>query len=146
VFGGDLRAAAEQVLRANDSGRYTLPSRTTYPHQWNWDSSLIALGWAELDAGRAWTELETLAGARDAQGMIPHIAFRRGGLPRLTGRYLPGPRWWGKRTSADGRRISGITQPPLAATCMRLVFERSPDERRARPARPPPRLAPLPAR
>jgi glycogen debranching enzyme len=132
VFGGDLKAAAEQVLRANDTGRYTLPSRTTYPHQWNWDSALIALGWAELDADRAWTELETLAGARDAQGMIPHIAFRRGGLPRLSGRYLPGPRWWGRRTSADGRRISGITQPPLAATCMRLLFERSPDERRAR--------------
>jgi hypothetical protein len=64
--------------------------------------------------------------------MIPHIAFRKGLLPMLPGRYLPGPRWWGRRTSADDRRISGITQPPLAATCMRLVFERSPDERRAR--------------
>jgi mannosylglycerate hydrolase len=132
VFAGDLRAAAEQVLRANDTGRYTLPSRTTYPHQWNWDSALITLGWAELDPGRAWTELEALAGARDGQGMLPHIAFRKGLLPMLPGRYLPGPRWWGRRTSADGRRISGITQPPLAATCMRLLFERSPDEPRAR--------------
>ncbi len=130
--GSDLKAAATNVLRANDSGRYTLPSRTLYPHQWNWDSALASLGWAELDPARAWTELESLAGARDAQGMIPHIAFRPGVLPRLTSRYLPGPRWWGKRLSADGRRISGITQPPLAATCMRLVFERSPDERRAR--------------
>jgi hypothetical protein len=34
--------------------------------------------------------------------------------------------------SADGRRISGITQPPLAATCARLLFERHPDEPRAR--------------
>jgi hypothetical protein len=40
------------VLRGNDSGRYTLPSRSTYPHQWNWDSALAALGWAELDPGR----------------------------------------------------------------------------------------------
>jgi hypothetical protein len=130
--GSDLNTAATSVLRANDSGRYTLPSRTTYPHQWNWDSALIALGWAELDPARAWTELEALAGARDAQGMIPHIAFRKGLMPMLPGRYLPGPRWWGRRTGADGRRISGITQPPLAATCMRLVFERHPDERRAR--------------
>ena len=130
--GNDLKAAAASVLRANDTGRYTLPSRSLYPHQWNWDSALASLGWAELDASRAWTELESLAGARDAQGMIPHIAFRRGVLPRLTARYLPGPRWWGRRVSADGRRISGITQPPLAATCMRLVFERCPDERRAR--------------
>jgi Glycosyl hydrolase family 63 C-terminal domain len=32
----------------------------------------------------------------------------------------------------DGRRVSGITQPPLAATCMRLLFDDHPDERRAR--------------
>jgi hypothetical protein len=128
-----MRSTAANVLRGNDSGRYTLPSRTTYPHQWNWDSALAALGWAELDPARAWTELEALTGARDRQGMVPHIAFRRGSPLRLTGRYLPGPRWWGRRVSADGRRISGVTQPPLAATCMRLLFDDHPDERRARP-------------
>jgi hypothetical protein len=128
----DLRTSAACVLRANDTGRYTLPSRTTYPHQWNWDSALAALGWAELDPARAWTELESLVAARDARGMVPHIAFHPGVLPRLTARYLPGPRWWGRRFGLDGRRISGITQPPIAATCMRLLFERHPDERRAR--------------
>src|SRR5918997_341834 len=141
----DLRTTAENVLRENDNGGYTVPSRATYPHQWNWDSALAALGWAELDAGRAWTELETLAGARDRQGMFPHIAFHtrvsdrlglrlRGALTlvaRPYARYLPGPVWWGRRLSADGRRISGITQPPLAATCSRLLFERDPNERRA---------------
>jgi mannosylglycerate hydrolase len=131
-MGSRVMAAATDVLRANDTGRYTLPSRTIYPHQWNWDSALAALGWAELDPARAWTELESLAGARDASGMIPHIAFRSGVLPRLKARYLPGPRWWGRRTSADGRRISGITQPPVAAISMRLLFERHPDENRAR--------------
>jgi len=45
--GSDLKAAATNVLRANDSGRYTLPSRTLYPHQWNWDSALASLGWAD---------------------------------------------------------------------------------------------------
>jgi hypothetical protein len=63
--------------------------------------------------------------------MFPHIAFQ----PRLrvfTVRYVPGARWWGRRTGADGRRISGITQPPVAATCLRLLFDRHPDERRAR--------------
>jgi hypothetical protein len=156
-----LRLSAENVLRGNDNGGYTVPSRTTYPHQWNWDSALAALGWAELDPARAWTELETLAGARDVHGMIPHIAFHsrvpdrmkaslrtrpsralaeqegrvRGLLTTMArpyARYLPGPRWWGKRLSADGRRISGITQPPLAASCARLLFEQHPDERRAR--------------
>jgi Glycosyl hydrolase family 63 C-terminal domain len=142
----DLRVSAENVLRHNDNGGYTVPSRATYPHQWNWDSALAALGWAELDAARAWREFETLAGARDGEGMIPHIAFHtrvpdqvngrlRGALTTVArpyARYLPGPRWWGRRLSADGRRISGITQPPLAATCARLLFERHPDEPRAR--------------
>lgn len=142
----ELRGPAEAVLRANDAGRYTVPSRLTYPHQWNWDSALIALGWGELDPRRAWTELETLVNARDRRGMVPHIAFHtrlpdrlggtvRGLLTRIARprpRYLPGPRWWGVRTGSDGRRISGITQPPVAATCARLLFERHPDETRAR--------------
>jgi hypothetical protein len=141
-----LGPSAAAVLRANDAGPYTVPSRTTYPHQWNWDSALCALGWAELDPPRAWAELESLASAREATGMVPHIAFHsrlpdllngrlRGLLTRVAApraRYLPGPRWWGKRTGLDGRRISAITQPPLAAICMRLLFERHPDERRAR--------------
>jgi hypothetical protein len=131
VLAGDLRAAATNVLRGNDSGSYTVPSRSIYPHQWNWDSALAALGWAELDPWRAWTELETLAGARDPGGMLPHIAFQRR-LRVLTVRYVPGARWWGRRVSADGRRISGITQPPVAASCLRLLFEDHPDERRAR--------------
>jgi mannosylglycerate hydrolase len=131
VFAGDLRAAATNVLRANDSGSYTVPSRSIYPHEWNWDSALAALGWAELDPARAWTELETLAGARDARGMLPHIAFQRR-LRVFSVRYVPGARWWGSRLSADGRRISGITQPPVAATCLRLLFEEHPDKRRAR--------------
>jgi Glycosyl hydrolase family 63 C-terminal domain len=141
-----LPAEAERVLRLNDNGGYTVPSRSTYPHQWNWDSALASLGWAELDPARAWRELETLAGARDPQGMIPHIAFSTRGPDRVNGwlrgaltlvarpyaRYLPGPRWWGRRVGWDGRRISGITQPPLAASCARLLFERHPDEPRAR--------------
>jgi hypothetical protein len=142
----DLRTSAANVLRGNDNGGYTVPSRATYPHQWNWDSALAALGWAELDPARAWRELETLAGARDRHGMIPHIAFHSRVPDRVNGRlrsvltmvarpyarYLPGPRWWGRRVSADGRRISGISQPPVAATCARLLFERHPDEARAR--------------
>jgi hypothetical protein len=37
----DPRMSAENVLRGNDNGGYTVPSRATYPHQWNWDSALI---------------------------------------------------------------------------------------------------------
>src|SRR3954454_17903080 len=83
-----LSATAAEVLTENDTGRYTVPSRLTYPHQWNWDSALAALGWLELDPERAWTELETLAGARDRRGMVPHIAFRT----RVSD-HLPDVRW-----------------------------------------------------
>jgi hypothetical protein len=127
-------------------GRYTVPSPITYPHQWNWDSAFCALGWARIAPPRAWKELETLARARDAQGMIRHVAFtpllssRRGGraglalarIPAPYPRYMPGPSWWGRRHGRDGRRISAITQPPLAATCLRLLYEEHPDEARAR--------------
>src|SRR5919106_6549713 len=84
--GGALRDAAASLLRANDRGGYTVPSRLTYPHQWNWDSALSALGWAELDPARAWTELETLASARDENGMVPHIAFHTRVPDRVNGR------------------------------------------------------------
>ena len=138
----ELRARAAAVLRADDAGTYTVPSKLTYPHQWNWDSALAALGWAELDPPRAFLELETLMGGQYRDGLVPHIAFRpalsapigtpaRLQLPNGRG-YLPGPAWWGRRSGADGRRISGITQPPLAATCLRLLFERTPVEPRAR--------------
>ena len=117
---------AAEVLRRNDVGEYTLPSRSQYPHMWNWDSAFCALGWAALDADRAWTELESLLAAQDAEGLVPSIAYR----PGATG-YAPKPEWWG-RTGGDGRAITAISQPPVAATCLRLLHERRPDEQRAR--------------
>jgi Glycosyl hydrolase family 63 C-terminal domain len=142
----EVRDSAAAVLRHNDAGGYTIPSRATYPHQWNWDSALCALGWAKIDSARAWTELETLLEARDREGMVPHIAFRSRVPSRLDGRvrsllttiaapyarYLPGPVWWGVRHGRDGRRISAITQPAVAATSLRLLFEEHPNEARAR--------------
>jgi hypothetical protein len=40
----DPRANAEAVLRGNDNGGYTVPSRATYPHQWNWEVSGVDSG------------------------------------------------------------------------------------------------------
>lgn len=123
----ELAERAREVLRANDEGGYTVPSRKLYPHQWNWDSALIALGWATFAPERAWRELDSLAGAADRTGMIPHIAFSPKPL-----HYQPSPEWWGGRRGRDGRFISGITQNPVAAICLRLLMDRCPDEQRAR--------------
>lgn len=125
---GALRSDAQRVLVANSCDGYTKPSLSQYPHQWNWDSALNALGWVEISPERAYLELERLAGAQSPSGYLPHIAFDADSCD-----YFPGPEWWGRLKGADGRAISGITQPPVAATCLRLIFSRYPDPDRARP-------------
>ncbi len=115
----DLRERAVTVLRANDRGGYTVPAAGLYPFQWNWDSCLVALGWACFDEARAWREIETLFAAQWPDGMVPHIVFHRDDPG-----YFPGPGVW-----ATGREpaSSGITQPPVAASCVRWMLERARD-------------------
>jgi hypothetical protein len=121
------REAAE-ILRGNDRGGYTVPTQGLYPFQWNWDSCLVALGWARLDEDRAWTEIETLLGAQWPDGMVPHIVFHRPDPG-----YFPGPERWGTGRAPP---TSGITQPPVAASCVRRILAGASDgamaERRAR--------------
>ena len=122
-----------ELLRANrvetPAGGYTRPTTVDlYPHQWNWDSAFAALGWAAADPALAYGELASLAGMQGSDGMIPHLAYS----PEPE-QYFPSARWWPPRWSSDGRKISGISQPPVAATCLRLVYERHPDADRAAP-------------
>lgn len=118
----ELRGRGEALLRANDRGGYTVPAASLYPHQWNWDSAFIAIGWRHIDPRRAAQELAMLLRGQWADGLIPHIIFRS------EGRYEPGPQTWqtiaapGAPTSAA---VSSITQPPVAATAARKVLERS---------------------
>jgi hypothetical protein len=121
---------AADVLRANSvpAFAYTRPTPDgLYPHQWNWDSAFAALGWSTVDPHRAYAELARLLAAQGGDGLVPHIAFS----PRPE-HYFPGAGWWPSRHGGDGRRISSISQPPVAATCLRLLFERHPDEGAAR--------------
>jgi alpha,alpha-trehalase len=114
-----LDAGARQILTANDRGGYTVPTSGLYPFQWNWDSCLVALGWAVFDEARAWQEIESLFGAQWDDGMLPHIVFHRPDPG-----YFPGPEIWrSERTPAT----SGITQPPVAASCVRRLLERARD-------------------
>jgi hypothetical protein len=124
----------EVVLRGNDrDGHHTIPAAGLYPHQWNWDSAFIALGWAALgEEDRAWRELESLLAGQDpTDGLVAHIAFD----PAATS-YEPGPRWWSGRVGGDGRRISDISQPPVAATIIRVLSDSGADLERARPLLP----------
>jgi hypothetical protein len=57
----DLEHRAREILSANDRGNYTVPTSSgLYPAQWNWDSCLVALGFAQYDLPRAWQEVATL--------------------------------------------------------------------------------------
>ena len=120
----DLIERCKEVLRANDHGSYTVPAPDLYPHQWNWDSSFIALGWATFDEARAWLELETLLSAQWRDGMVPHIVFHQ-----ESGDYFPGPSVWGVPESRSGEvASSGITQPPVLATALRQLLENTKDK------------------
>ncbi len=115
---------AQQTLRDNDRGGYTLPTAGLYPFQWNWDASVTALGWASFEPARALEELDWLLrgqwGPQDFgggnDGLIAHITFHT-----HADSYFPGPQEWG--TQALRLRTSSISQPPLHATLLRWMLD-----------------------
>src|SRR5689334_23174080 len=110
----ELIAAARKVLEGNDLGGSTKPSPNLYPHQWNWDSCFIAIGWSHMDTQRAAQEIRSLLKGQWRNGFVPQIVFN----PEATG-YFPGPDVWQSERSPDAPaevRTSGISQPPVMAS------------------------------
>jgi hypothetical protein len=114
-----LRAQAIVIIRENDRGAYTIPTKGLYPYQWNWDSCFTALGFSHFDHERAWVELETLFAHQWPDGMVPHIIFHV-----FDPGYFPGPEVW--RTGRP-TPTSGITQNPVAGLALRRLYERAAD-------------------
>jgi len=112
-----LTDAAIEILRENDRGTYTVPTKGLYPFQWNWDSCLTALGQRHFDESRAWLEMETLFDHQWPCGMVPHIVFHQ-----MDDGYFPGPDVW-----ATGRPVptSGITQPAVAGFALKRLYDRA---------------------
>ena len=115
---------AAEVLRENDHGTYTVPTKGLYPFQWNWDSCLTALGQAQIDEARAWTEIETLFEHQWPCGMVPHIVFHK-----PDDGYFPGPDVWQTNRPVP---TSGITQPAVAGFAVLRLFERARDKELAK--------------
>lgn len=115
MFDQKLDADARAILKNNDRDGYTVPNGRVYPFQWNWDSAFVALGFNSFDRNRAWTEIETLFSAQWDDGFLPHIVFWQDDPG-----YFPGPSVW-----ATGKTpvTSGITQPPVAATMVRMLWD-----------------------
>lgn len=110
----NLIEKAKKVLNTNWLGNSTKPSPHLYPHQWNWDSGFIAIGYARYDQERAQRELSALFKGQWKNGMLPQIIFNRNSL----GGYFPEPDFWQCERSPNYPRnilTSGITMPPVHA-------------------------------
>jgi hypothetical protein len=112
---------AISVLRSNDTGVFTKPGPHQYPHQWNWDSALIALGLSHFDLPRAQAEIRSLLSGQWQDGMVPSVVYHS-----IPSDYFPNPEFWQIENSpkAPGVPTTGITQPPLLATVVRLIHDR----------------------
>lgn len=73
-----LLARVRATLRGNDTGAFIKPSPGQYPHQWNWDSAVIALGLSHFDPARAWAEVVSLLASQWRDGMVPHVIYHHG--------------------------------------------------------------------
>jgi glycogen debranching enzyme len=119
----ELHKLAKKVLAENWCGTYTKPSGQLYPHQWNWDSGFIAIGYAHYDLDKARQELRSLFRAQWRNGMLPHIVFNPAEAD-----YFPGPEFWqASRSPAAPKDVrgSGITQPPIHAIAALQIYRHS---------------------
>jgi glycogen debranching enzyme len=116
---------ARTTLTANDVGDFVKPGRYQYPHQWNWDAALVAMGLSHFDEARARKEVRSLLRGQWLDGMIPHVVYHNGSSD-----YFPGPDFWEIEQSVaapPGVHTSGLIQPPLLATCVRRMHRRAHD-------------------
>ena len=114
---------AISVLRMNDTGLFTKPGPHQYPHQWNWDSALIALGLSHFDLPRAQSEIRALLSGQWRDGMVPSVVYHS-----VPSDYFPNPQFWQIESSPSAPSVltTGITQPPVLATVVRRMHSRTP--------------------
>ena len=127
---GMLVRQAKAVLDFNWTGEYTMPGPRLYPHQWSWDSALIALAYSRYDQDRAMRELSHLLEAQWKNGLLPQIVFN----PRFTN-YFPGPNFWHAKESPHAPQhseTSGVIQPPVHATAILYLFRHAENEANAK--------------
>lgn len=117
----NVRESAHALLRANrrttsNGHEYTVPSPTTYPYQWLWDSCFHIIVLAKLEPEMAIKELKALLSRQFADGMLPHMIFWNLQLIRP---YHVG---WGVKGT------SSITQPPMIAYAAWEIYKHTKDE------------------
>lgn len=118
----DLKKEAHELFlqnrRTKDGHQFTVPSHSTYPHQWLWDSCFHAIVLSILEPEAAKKELLSLVSRQFPDGMIPHIIFWKQKL--LSPHQIA---WrWGKDD------MTSITQPPMLAYAAWEIHRRAPDK------------------
>jgi Mannosylglycerate hydrolase MGH1-like glycoside hydrolase domain len=122
----ELVESAKKVLDGNWTGEFTIPSGTLYPHQWSWDSCMIAIGNSYFDTDRSMKELEHLFDGQWKNGMIPHIVFNE-----KEKTYFPSPEYYDITRSPNAPthvKTSGMTQPPVHALACVYIHHNSKDK------------------
>lgn len=114
-----LKKEALEILiknrRSKNGFQYTVPSPTSYPYQWLWDSCFHAIILSHFSPEDAKKELRSLISHQFQNGMIPHIIYweKQDHVIDIE---------WGK----DG--TSSITQPPLIAQAVWAIYRKDSDK------------------
>lgn len=96
--------------------QYTLPSPSTYPYQWLWDSCFHAIILSHFEPEDAKKELRSAVSQQFENGVLPHMIY-----------WDPSDRIdipWGRKGHV---RTSTITQPPIIAEAVWSVYEKDGD-------------------
>ncbi len=96
----ELESHVRSLMNAHwHSAGFTVPSPTTYPQQFLWDSCFHSIIWAALGDDRCLVELESLFARQHASGFVPHMGYEDHPEDSVE--------FWGTAGS------SSITQPPM---------------------------------
>lgn len=102
-----------QNRRTSGVYTYTVPSLTSYPYQWFWDSCFHAIILSHLDTKMAENELRALVAHQYKNGFIAHVTYWE--------HHHVLPVEWGLPNT------SSLIQPPLIAYATKRVFEATKD-------------------
>ena len=124
----DLIEKARKVLDYNWNGEFTIPARALYPHQWSWDSALIAIGNSYHNTDRAIRELEHLFKAQWNNGMLPSIVFTD------NPGYFPSAEFYDSKRAKEAPNIptSTITHPPVHAIACYYIYRNASDKEKVK--------------
>lgn len=116
----DLKLGSTELLLKNrrhkGNFQFTLPSSTSYPYQWLWDSCFHAIILSHSNISDAKKEILSLISAQFDNGMLPHMIY------------------WKPQNKKDFQLVnwgklgtSSITQPPMIAYAIWQIFQKDGD-------------------